>query len=488
MKKAPGPLSRLVDYAENYTITPAAYIAVFLCVSFVRNFLEGAAESSRALGTSRSLETAITQMGVLFNLEWITLLSAVALAMSAAAKKPVAAVLRITLLFYIWIAVVPVFDFIAYFPSGCSIDYIYTVGGYVNALLYFFVPSMNINVCAGIRFEVFAAFIICASYVYMHTKSIPRAAAGALCVYVLAVSSMAYPVFILLPALAFHTASPDAFIHEFFYGQSMGYGFLEKNSLMIFFLLVPLLAAIYRVHFGKNGFAALLRALFSARCLSIPALFFAGFMAAHPGYALFSQPFDSAYLAAGVLLFLIAGFTEISASGKTEGAALTAAVCMIAAVSFALSFQVFMVVVFGICAATLLYRPPFSLRQFAFFRYTSAALFAFLSYISGHAAVTGATTLSSLNIGAAIAVSAVPMFMMFPQASKFSTAASALLVAAYMIVPVFAANPYIFFASLAASLLSAAFKYIPALKRFTITGPYVIYIVFLVTYGIMSRF
>ena len=312
--RAINSIGGLINFAENYYLTPAGFTVIILTIAFVRDFFEGLLEPPRTMLMASFVRTTLMQMAVLFNLEWLALFICLAVVIKAATGETPVKIIKILLFFYGWIIVVPFFDIFAAFPGGCRIDYVYTVEGYVKALLFFFYPPADVSVCPGIRFEVFAGFILCGSYIFIKTRSILKSASGAFMLYFLSVSSMAFPVFILLPFLPFDPRSFNSLIHAFFFGPALAETFIARVSIMIFFFLAPFLFVLYYMHYGKKEFNRFLPLFFSPTALVYAAAVLSGFIASRhaAGGALFTGPFDPYLVFAACLLALfIALFCSI---------------------------------------------------------------------------------------------------------------------------------------------------------------------------------
>lgn len=390
----------LINRLETYNISPLNYIAVFLSISFFRNFLEGAMEITRTIGTGATQETTILQMGVLFNLEWMTLFAALVLAIQAFTKVNPASLAKLMLFCFIWIIIVPFFDFFIYYPSGCKIDYLYTFQDYMRALLFFFMPYADIKVCAGIRLEVFAAFMFCWAYVFIKTKSALKSLITAVILYFLAVSSMAYPVFILLPAMPF-SHDYNALVNRFFFGDSYGGEFLRRNSVMIFLLLTPLLFILYRIQYGYKKFMEILKRFFSPPALLFASAFFCGFMLApeRSETALFSNPFDFFLLFSGCLTCLIFGLYLRELKEKVQKTDFKPFyIILILISSMAVSFSCFLFYIFIFAIMFFYYYPPFNLNMTLFFHNLELPLYATILFLCGFSVIAGPGLPSRIHI------------------------------------------------------------------------------------------
>jgi hypothetical protein len=385
-------VNALISRAENYPITITGYILAFLSISFTRNFLEGLLGASHTIGTNADLRTSLIQMGVLFNLEWITLFSALALVIHAATGVTIRSVLRILLIFFIWIIIVPFFDLAAYYPSGCRIDYLYTFHDYVNSLAFFFVPLVDVHVCAGIRFEVFIGFLLCGAYIFIRSRSAVRAVSGALFLYFLAVSSMAYPVFILLPLAPAFGGSFDTFVSLFFFGPSCFSYFLCRVSIMIFFLLVPLAFALYLSQYGLKSFRRLLNVFFSPASLVLAAAVFCGSLITpvNSGMAVFSNPFDPAgLLAACITAMLFNLYIETGSSVPELKNFRFPLALLILLPAFAVSFNFFIIMILLFCLNFFINSAPYRLSKYVFLKNAGNACYVLLFYTAGCSIVLG---------------------------------------------------------------------------------------------------
>ena len=385
--KKKGFILLLIKRLENYDISILNYLLIFLSISFIRNFLEGAMEISRTVGTGANQATTILQMGVLFNLEWMALFCALALVIHSFTKIEPRQLLKLMLYFFALIIVVPFIDLAAYYPSGCKIDYLYTIAGYMKALVFFFVPFVDVNVCLGIRLEVFAAFFMCLAYVYLKTGNAPKSLAAALLLYFLAVSSMAYPVFILLPAFPF-VPQFDEFVNRFFFGDSYGGEFLRRNSAMIFILLAPLLILLHRAHLGAVRSVALLKSVFNPASLALTAAFTCGFMLApaRAELALFSNPYDIFMLISGMLTCLTYGLYLKDTDGLKP-----LYITLVLITSMALSFGFFLFFILLFALQVLYGNSPFKLDSYGIFRHVFIPLNALVLFLAGASLITGDT-------------------------------------------------------------------------------------------------
>jgi hypothetical protein len=117
MKKSGGisALEKFINRAENYPISSAGFTAVFISITFVRDFFEALIEPPHALFSAGALSTTVTQLGVLFNLEWISLFMALTVVLKIMTGEKTASVMKILLLFYSIIIIVPFLDLAAAF-------------------------------------------------------------------------------------------------------------------------------------------------------------------------------------------------------------------------------------------------------------------------------------------------------------------------------------------------------------------------------------
>lgn len=461
MKAGKNPAIRMIEALENYEVTPLRYLLVFFSISFFRNFLEGLAESSRSIGTSPMFETAFFQMGVLFNLEWFALLSALCLVISLFSSVPVVKVMKIFLASYILISVVPLIDFIFYFPSGCRIDYLYTLHGYLNALSFFFVPFIDAGVCAGIRIEVFAGFALCFAYVFIKSGSVLKAAAASLSLYFLAISSMAFPVFITMPA-ALVSGGIDAFVSSFFNAPSYGGPLLNRTAVMIFIFLSPLLYALYGSWRGRKSLKTLIFDSFKPAPLLFSAAFAFGFLTApqRPGLELFSGYFDFALLAAGLLIAVFSGiYHDRTCAPDSEPGVFNALPFLMVASSAAVSGSFFFISLFMLSSSVFMRAQPFKLSSYPVFRALFFALCGLMLYLAGFSTVGGPFSLNSVNIffpGSAVILFTV--FYLMQNTSKNSLL-SAALISGFVLAAVSVPRPAILVLSPLLSVISAIIAY-----------------------------
>ncbi len=455
-------LRRFILFAETYSVTVPAYVLLFLCISYTRNFIEGAFESAHTLGTNASFETAIMQMGVLFNLEWVTLLCALALVLHFLTKEKLVPVLKILLVFYAWIIVVPFIDLLFYASAGCKIDYLYTLSDYIKALLYFFSPVTEVKVCAGIRFEVFASFFFIGFYVFYKTHNIIKAVSASLLLYVLTISSMAFPVFILLPVFPFLHTGFDLFVNTFFFGTSYAGGFLSRTSLLIFLFLFPMLFIMFLRHYGLPAFKHLLKLFFSPFALLFSAAFFAGFVLApqRPGTLLFANPMDYAYLLVGCLLPLFFGLYAGLNSTASKIASLAVPIfILILMPALALSTGIFLSYVFICALCVFLYNAPFHLSRSPLIQSVAYALFIFIFYVAGTAAIKDISVFNNFNpvFPGLLSLAVFALSRLRENAKNIS--AICLLIVVYAFTPVLLVAPLLFIPAILAIVLTLFYIY-----------------------------
>jgi hypothetical protein len=439
INSAAAALRRLISYGENYEISASQYLLVFLSVSFLRNFIEGALEATRHIGTGADFETTVMQMGVLFNFEWMTLFCALALVIHFFSKTNIIHLMKMLLFASIFIAIVPFLDFAFYFPSGCKIDYLYTMNDYLKALKYFFIPGADAGVCFGIRVEVFVSFILCGGYVYYKSKNILRSLLSSLSLYFLSVSSMAYPVFILLPFAPFNPGGFDSFVNKFFFQDSSGGDFLRRNSIMIFLLLVPLLALLHAIFYGKKSVKTLLGNIFSPRAFLFAAAFFCGFMLApkHNLFTAFSNPFDFFLLISGALTAALFSYYmdhDKRASSAPAGDKIVVGVLILLS-SMALSSGTFLFYLFLIVIDLFYNTRPFNARSLPFFRYTFPGLIVFILYCAGFSMVGGASLFSFQALGTGLLFFLIVSFIYMGVGRKNNSIVLSLLFVSYAALP-----------------------------------------------------
>gem|GEM_PF-1741659 len=416
-----------ISEIEDTNLTPAAFTAFFLSIAFVRNYTEGLIGASGTIGTSVSADTSLFQMGVLFNLEWITLFLAVACMVSFFSRVPIVNILKSAVFMFPLIIIVPFADLIFSFPSGCYIDYIYTAEGYIKALLFFFVPWKDAGVCPGIRLEVFAAFILTVTYVMLKTGSFARAAACSLSVYFLAVSSMAFPVFIIIPASLF---IPDSagFISEFFLSPRTNSTLINRVAMMISVLLAPVVVFAFSLHYGIKKIISFLRHVPFTYFAAAIACLASGFFAS--GISFLTDPvFYSLQLILSLLIIsAVLYFPLIPASFVFS------ALAVILPVSSSVSFHFMLSLIFIVSSGLIIRRlnsgDSSGLTSSPF----AASVFFSASFIAGHAA---ALTGPSFPLNKTL----ICLFILLSVYFSLKTAAhswySVLLLFIYGLMPVF---------------------------------------------------
>ncbi len=304
-------LNDLISKTEKIKFNPITFSLFFLATAFLRNYTEGIIGASRTIGTSLAHDTALFQMGVLFNLEWIALFLSIVVVVSFISKIPILFVLKTSVLFFPLIITVPFIDLLLNFPSGCHIDYIYSLNGYINALLTFFIPWKDAGVCPGIRVEVFMAFLITGIYVYFKTNSFIKTFACSLSVYFLAVSSMAFPVFISVPAFPFFSDYKEL-INIIFFSKSINSPLINRVALMISFYLIPVIFSAVFIYYGKENTLKIFKNLnFSDSFLTFSCLL-AGFIASGASFQLNPLFYSVQLLISLIILLIVLNFKNIN--------------------------------------------------------------------------------------------------------------------------------------------------------------------------------
>lgn len=452
--------SAFIKRCETYDISPISYVVVFLCLSFIRNFLEGALGPAKSAGTNHETASALLQMATLFNLEWITLLLSLGLVISAAAGEKLLSVLKILLLSYSLIIAVPFIDLFMNFPAGCRIDYLYSIKDYSAALAGFFRPNAAVNVCPGIRLEVLFGFILCIAYIYIKTKNWLRAVAGGLALYFLAVSSMAYPVFILAPALPFTGANAGVFIRGFFYSDAYSGGMLNRTAVMIFILLAPVLLTSYALHFGFKQALYLLKKLFSPAAVAASSCLAAGWLLASKKFefGIFKHPVDAFTLAAAFIIALL--LFHFIDSLKQKSHKITQVLPVLIAVSApAVSFPFFLICLFLLCLAALIYQKPFNLQRHTAVNHLFFAASCGLLVYTGSSLVMGPDVFSKIKPVLPVLVFFAAFFSSWACSSVNNRTGHAGLFIALLIFPVITASAALYPAAVIAALISAVAAY-----------------------------
>jgi hypothetical protein len=377
-------LKGFISRTENYPISVSGFTAVFLSITFVRDFLEALIEPPHALFSAGALFTTVTQLGVLFNLEWISLFMALAVVLKITTGEKTLPVMKVLLFFYSIIIVVPFLDLIVAFPGGCKIDYLYTMKDYLQSLLLFFVPGASIPVCPGIRIEVFAGFIMCGAYIFIKKRSFLRALSGSLLLYFLAVSSMAFPVFILLPFFPFSPSTFDSIINLNFFGTAVDNAFMSRVSVMIFLFSTPLVFLLIAFHYGEKVLFEFFASFFSPLSFVYASALFSCFIAARiaSGGPVFTGPFDFFFLAAALLAALYISLLD-SIGSKPWALLIVPLTVFIAVACAALSFKMFFIFVLILCLRIFFEKEPFHISSFKAVRLMQNSINVFLMYASG---------------------------------------------------------------------------------------------------------
>ena len=403
----------VISRAEKTRLGFFPWILAFLSISFIRNFFEGALESSHTIGVNESAAVSFSRMFIHFNLEWITLFAGLIIILHIAARTPVKTLFNITLFFFAVIIIVPFIDFFFYYPGGSKVEYLYTTEEYVKCLKFFFVPGINVGVSAGVRIEVFLACLFSCSYIWLKTDSGLRAIAGAATIYFCAVSAMCYPVFILLPFYPFYAADFNGFIRSVYRDSVTFSGVAGRDSALTLFLFIPLFIWVLALDSGKKLKKTVPLLINPFELFLFISLFLSGLLMASSRASfefttrIFVYPVDYAFAAAGlllaVLLYLVYRTAAVTRASKNALPYPWHAVLFITVISalmcaFSMTFSVFLTSFLFLAVTCLVYNGLYGLYKNLYIKAVVSAVAFFLVMFTGFAAIYGPGSVESFPL------------------------------------------------------------------------------------------
>ncbi len=479
-------LRKAVFRLENYKISFLRWLAAFFCVIYLRIFTEIILDYRGTIGLIPDFERSLRHIIVYWNIQWAAMFLILVLVFHLFSKENITKISRITLVFYLWLVVPIIINFFVYHPNSQAVSYIYTAEGYLNALKYFFIPNVDIGVSIGVRLEVMGAVLLSFLYLFIKTSGVVKSFFASLVIYFLAVSSMAYPVFITFPVSVFSKSGTNEFINNFFSAEALPPHRSDKFSILTIFLII-VCAFLLFFFYNKNSFLKFFKTLFkSTEILVFPALFLAGVFYASTipdpydpflKYNIFSRPFDIFFTGACALLSVLIYINMIFFKAKKRHITLYRVLfplnlMLLLVLSFVISYPVFLISLFILVLSFILYKEPFKLKRFYLPSGLISALIYTLLLFSGFTAVMGIYSPESVDriififlyILFFIAIISVRAGANAPSRKKpgrFSIdkkykkiILSELLFAAYLVLPVILKSAVLFFASTAAGIIS----------------------------------
>lgn len=362
-------LNKIIFKLENYKISFLNFILTLLSIAFIRSFCEGICERKRVIGhilTDNHYDSLRHNFNF-WSLEWLAMFATLVLIFYIFTRENILKISKILLIFYPIIILPVILDYFIYFPNGSEITYFYTIGEYLNGLLNFFIFNKEIpKASLGVRIEVFLAVILSFFYVYLKKSNLFSAFICALCVYFISISSMAFPVFILLPLLPFLT-NPDNFIFNFFSNAQFPFDSESKVSIMIFLFLIFVLS-IHLYILNKKTFIKILILLLKEKLLFLNIfLFIFGFFYAAKfkfysiRFNIFNSNFIGIFILSCILLALFLLILFVFLKNKIQNYLFFILLLLILFLSISISYAVFLTTTFILAIYIILFIKPFFL-------------------------------------------------------------------------------------------------------------------------------
>lgn len=401
-------LNKIIFKLENYKISFLNFILTLLSIAFIRSFCEGICERKRVIGhilTDNHYDSLRHNFNF-WSLEWLAMFATLVLIFYIFTRENILKISKILLIFYPIIILPVILDYFIYFPNGSEITYFYTIREYLNGLLNFFIFNKEIpKASLGVRIEVFLAVILSFFYVYLKKSNFFSAFICALCVYFISISSMAFPVFILLPLLPFLT-NPDNFIFNFFSSATFPFDSESKVAIFIIFyllLILLLLFIIYNKNLVKNFLFKTINC--HAVCFNIFLFLFGFFFAAkqhffHTKINIFISPFTGFYVLAGIFLVFFISLIFLLFAPDTNNIFkklfknnfnpfFYILFLLTFFLSISISYPAFLISVFILAIFYILFKTPFNLFRFFIIKVILYSILSCIFILLGFSLING---------------------------------------------------------------------------------------------------
>ncbi|GEM_PF-6235028 len=400
-------IKKIIYKFENYKLTFNNFIITLLSIGFIRSFFEGLMERKRVIGhiTTDNYYDSLRHNFNFWSLEWLGMFASLVLIFYIFTKENIIKISKILLIFYPVIILPVILDYFIYFPSGSDITYFYTLKEFKNALINFFVFNIEIpKASLGVRIEVLIAVIISFVYIYFKKNNLFIAFSGALIIYFISIASMAFPVFILTPAL-FFIRNADNFVFNFFSNASFPFDSESKVSIFIIFYLLFilfLLFIIYRKNLVKNFLLLIIKK--HIIFFNISVFLFGLFLATKQQFLetqinVFNSNFTIFYIIAGILLcfflfllflFLSPENSDIKKIFKKDFYTFSLILFLISIfLSISISYASFLTITFIFVLFYILFKNPFILYRFFILRVLLYSILSCVFFLNGFAFIYG---------------------------------------------------------------------------------------------------
>ncbi len=228
--------TRLVDELEGAPLHWGYSLATFLGIVLVRNLLEGALGPKGALGFSYFASPSALMVLDHFAFFYVTLFLAFAILLSALARRPVGAVMKVMTPAWLLILIPPFLDYLVSSGHGIRITYVSDLG---SVILRFFDPGSSLDrISPGQRVEIVAACALGAAYVWTRTRNWLRSVGAFAGIYlILAAAGFLPSAYARLSwLLAGEPPAPATFVYDLTF-KAGGIVPDESRKLALLFLL-----------------------------------------------------------------------------------------------------------------------------------------------------------------------------------------------------------------------------------------------------------
>jgi len=223
-------LKKLIERFEKSHISLKGMLITFLCIIFLRNFLETFSDSDNLWRPAGSLAFFVH-----YPLFYVCLLLALSILFSRLTKERIERSSQIVLLFFPIVLLAPILDLLISGGQGYNISYLfYDLPRLIRKFIPFFSHYEGQGATPGIQIELIIAFILAGLYLYVKTGKIIRAAIGIIGFYMIVFLLGAIPSLVTILWKV-----KDSFVSakELFSGEvvlSHFYSFNHKIALVLF--------------------------------------------------------------------------------------------------------------------------------------------------------------------------------------------------------------------------------------------------------------
>lgn len=243
---------RLISNIENAKIGLWLWLSTFLCVIFIRDFLETAVVGHRlaSINFFHFVHVPVFFFFVILSvIIWLHVFS----------KEDILKVSNVAVVFSPIILTPILIDLLITLNSGSGLTYLYATGNLRSGLINFFNPFIVIrNISCGIRAEITAITILSVYYIYLKRKNILSSLLGGFFVFISCFLSCALPVILLRSFKLLSRLIPILKADVLNLSLMFSSGIFGEEYLVSFeLIIIVLLCAFWFSRYDRKKFEAL---------------------------------------------------------------------------------------------------------------------------------------------------------------------------------------------------------------------------------------